>query len=304
MKKNLSTEERLRRYKRKFRVTLIILIVFLLFNAFYLYLNYDYLVFKHLIAQNYIYTDALDEVFKKDLGRDVKGRYYTYFDDLVISEVTKRIRQENNDKYTYLYIPEQYEKHKQEEKSDALKSRIEVLNDKTILLHLTNFSTYSRDFVYENIEQLDKYSNIIIDLRDNYGGEIASMNEIASLFLPKGSIIAIDKLRLINWTYRAKAGRKLTFDRIVILQNKNTASASENLIAALKDNLENVTLVGETTFGKGIGQYTMPLKKGFAVKATILLWFTPKNINIHQNGIRPDIEYTGDDTVRYVLSWL
>ena len=73
------------------------------------------------------------------------------------------------------------------------------------------------------------------------------------------------------------------------------------MIAALKDNLPNVTLIGEKTFGKGIGQYTLPLKRGFAVKATILQWFTPKGLNIQGNGIEPDIVHTEGDMLEAAL---
>jgi C-terminal processing protease CtpA/Prc len=304
MKKNLTIEERLHKYTKRFRVTLAILVTFILLTGFYLYLNYDYLVFKHFIAHNYIYTDALDKVFEKELGRDVKGKYFTYFDDLVISTVTSRIREENDDRYTYLFIPEQYVKYKQEEKDDALQSQIKVLNDKTVYLYITNFSKYTEKFVYDNLKQLKVYPNLILDLRDNYGGDIAAMNRIADLFLPKGSIIATDKMRIMDWTYKARGGKKLAYSKIIILQNKNTASAAENLITSLKDNLSNVYLVGETTYGKGIGQYTLPLKKGFAVKATTLLWYTPNNVNIQGKGINPDIKYTGNDAVQYALSLL
>jgi C-terminal processing protease CtpA/Prc len=304
MKKNLTIEERLHKYTKRFRVTLIILVTFILLTGFYLYLNYDYLVFKHFIAHNYIYTDALDKVFEKELGRDVKGKYFTYFDDLVISTVTSRIREENDDRYTYLFIPEQYVKYKQEEKDDALQSQIKVLNDKTVYLYITNFSKYTEKFVYDNLKQLKAYPNLILDLRDDYGGDIDAMNRIADLFLPKGSIIATDKMRIMDWTYKARGGKKLAYSKIIILQNKNTASAAENLITSLKDNLSNVYLVGETTYGKGIGQYTLPLKKGFAVKATTLLWYTPNNVNIQGKGINPDIKYTGNDAVQYALSLL
>ena len=112
----------------------------------------------------------------------------------------------------------------------------------------------------------------------------------------------MDKFRWWNYVYRSGKKQPLKYDKIIILQNNYTASASENMIAALKDNLDNVILVGETTFGKGIGQFTLPLRRGYAVKATVLLWDTPANINIHGKGISPDIPYSGNDAVEYVLS--
>jgi hypothetical protein len=81
-------------------------ITFISIIAFYIYLNYDYLVFKHFISQHYIYTESLDKLYESQLNRDVDGKYYKYFDYIVVSSVTEKIREINNDKYTYLYTPE------------------------------------------------------------------------------------------------------------------------------------------------------------------------------------------------------
>lgn len=297
-------QNQLKKYKKRFLCVLCCLIVFIFINSIYLYMNYDYLVFKHFIAQNYIYTETLDKLFEEDLKKDVKGKYYSYFDNFVISTVTSRIRETNKDRYTYLYRPEDYEQSKVAEKEEALMSEIRVLNDKTILLSLTNFSTYTEKFMKKSIPELSKYQNIIIDLRNNYGGDIIAMAKISDMFLPKGSLISTDKMRLFTKTYKAKTAQSLKYNQIFILQNNNTASSSENLIVALNENLDNVTLIGEATFGKGIGQYTLPLKKGFAVKATVLLWYGPKEENIQGKGIHPNIEYTEDDMIEFALEHL
>ncbi len=299
--KNLTPEELVKKYKRKFSILLVVFLLFLSGTGFYIYLSYDYLAFKHFIAQHYIYTQALDQLYLKELKRDVKGKYFTYFDDVVISVVTERIRELNNDRYTYLYIPEQYERYKQEEKAEAEKSEIKVLDQDTVYLHITNFSKYTDAFVQQNVEQLKKYPYLVLDLRNNLGGDIEAMNHISELFLPKGSTITVDKLRIFDWTAKTGKNPRLSYKKIAILQNKNSASASECLIGALKDNLDNVTLIGEPTFGKGIGQYTLPLKKGFAVKATTMLWYTPKGVNIHGKGFPPDIAYAQEDIVQFAL---
>ena len=220
---------------------------------------------------------------------------------MVISVITKRIREENNDRYTYLYTPESFQNYLASEKQEAERSEITCPNDKTDLLKLTNFSTYTRKFMEDNYDKLKSRPNLIIDLRNNPGGDIDMMVAMSGMLLPKKSIVATDKMRIMDIVYKAKSRYSLTYDKIIILQNKNSASASENMIAALKDNLANVTLLGEKTFGKGIGQFTLPLKRGFAVKATILQWFTPKGINIQGNGIEPDILQTEGDTLQTAL---
>lgn len=303
-KKDLSTEELLKRYKKRFHAALGVLAAFIALAAFYLYLNYDYLAFKHFISSNYIYTGTLDEVFRKELGTDVHKKYFTNFDDMVIAVVTNRIRQEKGDKYTYLFTPNGLTKYKQEVKQEAAASEIRTLNSSTLYLRLTNFSPYSRKFALDNIDKLKSRPNIIIDLQDDRGGDIDVMVDISSLFLPAKTVVAVDKLRWKDIVYRSNKDQPLKYKKIIILQNGNTASASENMIAALNDNLGNVELIGSKTFGKGIGQYTLPLKRGYAVKATILQWFTPNGINIQGNGIDPEIGYTGSDILQFALDRL
>jgi C-terminal processing protease CtpA/Prc len=298
-KKILTAEEKLKKLKKRFYIVLSLLLLFVALTGTYIFLNYDYLAFKHFITSTYIYTDALDGIFAKELNTDIKGRYYKYFDDMVISVVTKRIRDENNDRYTYLYTPESLKKYLQTEKQEAGRTELKVLDGSTLYLKLTNFSTYTRKFMQDNLQKLKSRPNIIIDLRDDPGGDIDVMADISSLFLPKKAIIATDRMRLLNIVYKSKKSKPLDYNKIIILQNGNTASASENMIAALRDNLDNVTLIGSRTYGKGIGQFTLPLRWGYAVKATVLQWYTPKGINIQGNGINPDIPYDGDDMVRF-----
>lgn len=303
-KRILTTEEQLKKYKKRFRIVLSILSAFVAVVGIYIWLNYDYLAFKHFITGNYIYTDALDQVFKKELNTDIKGKYYEYFDDMVISVVTQRMREENNDRYTYLYTPEKLKKSIQSEKQEADATELKALNADTLYLRLTNFSTYTQKFMKDNLQKLKSRPNIIIDLRDDPGGDIDIMADISGLFLSKKQLIATDKMRLFDIVYKSKHSKPLDYKKIMILQNKNTASASENMIAALRDNLDNVTLIGTETFGKGIGQFTLPLRRSYAVKATVLKWYTPNGICIQGNGINPDIPYEGADIISFAQSQL
>jgi C-terminal peptidase prc len=300
-KQELSTDILLKRYKKRYHAALGVLAAFIALAAFYLFLNYDYLAFKHFITSSYIYTSTMDDIYAKELGTDVQGKYYRNFDDMVIAVVTNRIRQERGDKYTYLYTPNGLTEYKQEVKKEAAESEIKILNSSTLYLHLTNFSEFTLKFMQDNISKLQSRPNIIIDLQDDRGGDIDVMVDISSLFLPKKSIVAVDKFRWKDIAYHSTKDQPLKYNKIIILQNKNTASASENLIAALNDNLSNVELIGSKTFGKGIGQFTLPLKRGYAVKATILEWYTPKGINIQGNGIEPEVEYTGEDILQFAL---
>ena len=303
-KKTLTTEQKLKKIKKKFYVLLSFFIAFFAVTAFYIYLNYDYLVFKHFIAHHYIYTDALDTLYKNEIGIDVNGKYYKYFDNIVVTSVTEKIRKINNDRYTYLYTPEQFTRYKQEEKEEAAASEFKIINNNTSYIRVTNFSKYTWQFMDSKVSDIKKYPYLIIDMRSNYGGDIIAMNKMVNLFLEKGSIISVDKMRLFSKTYKTKKNTPFSLKKIIILQDKNTASASEGFITALKDNLDNVILIGDKTFGKGIGQFTMPLKNGFAVKATTMLWYTPNGLNIQGKGITPDIYYKDEDIIDFALKKL
>ncbi len=303
-KKILTTQQQIDKYKKKYRITLVAFLVSVLLFGIFVYANYNYLAFKYFITQHYIYTDTLDEMFTTRLRSDVEQKYYRYFDDLVISIVTESIRATNNDRYTYLYIPEHYQRAKELERKEALLSSIAPLDKQIQYMRITNFSDHTQAFVEQNIENLNGYPYLIIDLRDNRGGNIFVMNRIVDFFLPRKSVLSMDTMRIIDWTHKTRKPQTLAYEKIIILQNRNSASASENFIAALKDNLDNVTLIGTPTFGKGIGQYTLPLKRGFAVKATTMLWHTPKGINIHNVGIAPDIYYTDEDIIDFTVQKL
>jgi len=301
-KKARTPEQLIARYRKRFRITLSVLIVFAALTGVFFYFNYDYLAFKIFLTSSYIYTETLDDLYKKYLDIDTKGWYYNDFDNFVIAATTERIRAERDDRYTYLYTPAGLERSHQLDKEEAALSEITFPDDKTVYLKLTNFTKYTLEFMNENQEKLKSRPNIIIDLRGNRGGDIDIMVDISGMFLPRKSVVAVDRFRWYEHVYRSNKDQPLKYEKIIILQDENTASASENMIAALSENLDNVELIGTKTFGKGIGQFTLPLRRGYAVKATILKWLTPTGRNIQGVGIEPDIEYTGDDIIQYALS--
>jgi len=288
-------------WKRRFFILLTAFVLLFSATSFIVYANYDYIAFKLMISKFYIYTDTLDELYKNELHKDTNGNYAKYFDDLAITAVTQKIRALNNDKYTYLYLPEQLQKYKAEEKEEADQSTWRELTPETVYLKITNFSKYTAKYLSDNKDSLSKYHNVIIDMRDNYGGDTDALYKMAGMYLPKGSVMSTDKLTILSKTYRSSGQKVFNQNKIIILQNKNSASSAENFIAALKDNLTNVTLIGDVTYGKGIGQFTMDVKNGFAIKATVMKWFTPNGRNIQGSGIQPDIYYNNEDIVNYAL---
>ena len=278
---------KMRRLKRRYRFFQIGFIVLIAILGFTIYANYDYWVFKTLIANNYILTGNLEEMFATHIREENRRSFRRDFDRVAISVFTSHL----NDRYTYLYSPQEHVAVREREATVARTASVTPLSDDTVKLFVPNLSRIARDFVLDNRETLAQYPNLILDLRGNSGGWLIDFHRIAELFVPRGSVLSIEETRLpvFTRTIRSRNEPYFDFDSIVILQNRRTASAAEGLILALQYHLPNVITVGENTFGKGIGQVTIPLTGGYAVRATVLLVNGPDGSNIHIYGITPDI---------------
>lgn len=138
---------------------------------------------------------------------------------------------------------------------------------------------------------------LILDLRSNPGGSLPIVVDIARMILPKGLIVYTEDKYGKREEYSCDGKNELDMP-LVVLINGNSASASEILAGAIKDYGKG-TLIGTTTFGKGIVQRVLPLTDGTAVKLTISSYYTPKGNNIHGVGIDPDIECEFDGEAYY-----
>ena len=131
--------------------------------------------------------------------------------------------------------------------------------------------------------------SLIIDLRNNGGGIVDEAVDIADLMIEKGKTILITKSKN-NEEEQTKAEKERTITvPVVVLVNEYSASASEILAAALKEN-DNATLVGQKTYGKGIIQTVYSMSDGSGLKLTTEEYFTPNHNKIHEVGITPDVE--------------
>ena len=137
----------------------------------------------------------------------------------------------------------------------------------------------------------DNASGIILDLRNNPGGELKAAVEVSRNFIPEGPIVFIAD-RAGGETVYESFGETINLP-LVVLINGESASASEILAGAVKDTGAGV-LVGTRTFGKGIVQTVYPLRDGAGLKLTTAHYLTPAKNNIHEKGVEPDIHIEQD----------
>lgn len=138
----------------------------------------------------------------------------------------------------------------------------------------------------------DGMKGLIIDLRSNPGGNLSTVCDIARMILPEGLIVYTEDKYGSRDEYKCDGKNKIEVP-LVVLADGYSASASEILTGAVKD-YGIGTIVGTTTYGKGIVQKVINLSDGSALKLTVSTYYTPKGNNIHGIGIEPDIEVPFD----------
>lgn len=140
----------------------------------------------------------------------------------------------------------------------------------------------------------DNITKVIIDVRNNGGGLVSSAVEIASLFMDSDKVVIYEEEKDGTMkSYKTKGRSTYSFDQVSVLVNEGTASASEALIACLKDNIQ-ATVVGTKTFGKGTVQTPIFFEDGSIFKFTVAEWLTPNKEKIHKKGITPDVVVEND----------
>ena len=146
------------------------------------------------------------------------------------------------------------------------------------------------------LKRTDNTDGLIIDLRGNTGGLLTNAVVVANMFINNGTIVSIVSKSGRKNDISAQMNVQVIQKPTVVLVDEASASASEILSGALKDNKKAV-LVGTKTFGKGLVQQIVPLPNGTGLNITIAKYLTPNGSDIHQKGIEPDykVEYSIND---------
>ena len=228
-----------------------------------------------------------DLIYKVD-GQDVTG--------MTTSEVVTLIRGEEftTVDLTLIRDGETVEYTVERRKVESPTVHYEMLENNIGYIQITEFDDVTTDQFTEAMAVLkgQGMQALILDLRSNGGGNLSTCIDIANQLLPKGIVVYTEDKYGNREEYTCDGKRK--FDKpMVVLVNGYSASASEILTGAIKD-YGIGTIMGTTTYGKGIVQQIMSLKDGTAVKMTISKYYTPKGNYIHDIGIEPDIEVEFD----------
>ncbi len=175
----------------------------------------------------------------------------------------------------------------------------EILSGNIGYLQINQFSEDTTELATKAANEFKSkgVKGVVVDLRGNPGGLLNAAVDVSGLWLPKGATVLQEKRgSLVVGTETAKGNNILAGIPTAVLINEGSASASEIMAGALKDN-KVATLFGSKSYGKGSVQAIKPLTGGSELKVTIARWYRPSGENIDKKGITPDteVEMTNED---------
>ncbi|MDF2872871.1 MAG: carboxyl-terminal protease [Anaerocolumna sp.] len=174
----------------------------------------------------------------------------------------------------------------------------EMLDNKIGYIAITEFDEVTAEQFRQALADLEKQGQkgLVIDIRNNPGGLLDTVVDMLDRMLPDGLIVYTEDKYGNRDEYKSD-GKEEFKKPLAVLINGNSASASEIFAGAIQD-YKKGTIVGTTSFGKGIVQSILPLTDGTAIKVTVSKYYTPEGRNIHKIGISPDVTVELDDALR------
>ncbi len=203
------------------------------------------------------------------------------------SHVTMWIQRENHDELV------KYKIKREIIKIESVFSKIFKSKKKKFgYIKIKTFGEATYDHLQKAVKNFDKkkIDGMVLDLRNNPGGLLYSAYKVADLFLDKGMVVYTKgRLEDQNKEYYASSLDYCHNIPMCILVNGGSASGSEIVVGALKDN-KRAVVVGTKTFGKGVVQTVRELEEGLAIAITTARYYTPSGVCIHKKGIKPNID--------------
>ncbi len=234
------------------------------------------------------------DVLYKVNGEEVTGKD--------ITEVVGKIKGEEGTKVTVSIIREGKSKPIDftitRKKVEVPTIEYQMLENKIGYIAVSEFDEVTAEQFRAAIDDLEKQGEkgLVVDIRNNPGGLLDTVVDMLRRMLPKGMIVYTEDKYGKRDEY--KSDGKEEFNKpLAVLINGNSASASEIFAGAIQD-YKKGTLVGTTSFGKGIVQSILPLNDGTAIKVTVSKYYTPKGRNIHKIGITPDVTVELKESLR------
>jgi len=228
---------------------------------------------------------------EKDIIKEIDGKI---FSNEKPSEIAKYIKESTNKNFSVKIVRQskemKFEVKKENITINSITSKVYKEKNKKIgYIEINIFSNTTYKQFKEELKKLEtkKIDSLIIDVRNNSGGHLTTAVNIMSLFLDSKHLIYQTETKGKTEKYYSK-GKETKKYPIVVLQNNNSASASEMLSATLKEEY-GATIIGETSYGKGTVQELKKLTDGTEYKITTKKWLTPKGNWINKKGITPDI---------------
>ncbi len=174
----------------------------------------------------------------------------------------------------------------------------EVLKGDIGYIRIKMFDAEVASYFHKSLNDLleKDIRSLIIDVRDNPGGAYDQVVDILDRILPQGIIVYTEDRE--NRREVENSDRRELDLPLAVLTNERSASASEILAGAIKDHKKG-TIIGTTTFGKGLVQIVLPLEDGSAIKVTVAKYYTPSGVCIQEMGVEPDIVVEMDEEYRY-----
>jgi len=230
--------------------------------------------------------------------------------NLTVDQVVSMVRGQIGTKVNLLILhegdklPVEIEITRAEINPNSVESRME---GDIAYIQIINFHAKTNEEFQKALDSLDlaKTKGIILDLRNNPGGYVNVVVDIASHFIKKGVIISMRDNAGRTQSTEVNPNGTFTDLPMVVLVNQYSASGSEVLSGALQD-YERATIAGTVTYGKGSYDSFFELPDGSAIYLTIGRWLTPKGREIEGIGIAPDItlDQTGDEAIKWAVDYL